>query len=231
MSDRGETSRIWSTRLGAWLFNYLSHRRADVSSRNQYREIAEDLVSRIQEGRLLDIGTGPGLLLSEIYNIEPRIKLWGLDLSNAMIRRARKNLEEIQDLELITGSIESTDFEGNSFDLITCTSSFYLWNHPIECLEEIYRILRPGSEAIFFEHHSDYDIEEFNKAIEDFLKKERFFRRKLAPWFNRRALEKMYTIEEIKDIIRQSRFTNNFTIDKISISKLPIWLRITLKKD
>lgn len=50
--------------------------------RDLHREIAQDMVSRIESGRLLDVGTGPGRLLREFYLVYPHIHLYGLGKSS-----------------------------------------------------------------------------------------------------------------------------------------------------
>jgi 2-polyprenyl-3-methyl-5-hydroxy-6-metoxy-1,4-benzoquinol methylase len=46
-----------------------------------YREIAQDLTSRLSAGHLLDVGTGPGRLLQAIHSLNPAIDLYDLDIS------------------------------------------------------------------------------------------------------------------------------------------------------
>jgi ubiquinone/menaquinone biosynthesis C-methylase UbiE len=75
--------------------------------RLQYQEMAQDLVSRIDRGALLDIGTGPGFLLLEIHKLNPRIELNRLDLSKAMVNLARNNLAILK-IDLRMGTICGT---------------------------------------------------------------------------------------------------------------------------
>jgi 2-polyprenyl-3-methyl-5-hydroxy-6-metoxy-1,4-benzoquinol methylase len=53
-----------------------------------YKEIAQDLTSRLSAGRLLDVGTGPGRLLQAIHNLNYTIELYDLDISASMIKQA-----------------------------------------------------------------------------------------------------------------------------------------------
>ena len=148
----------------------------------QFKEIAQDLVSRMENGRLLDIGTGPGHLLREIHKLNPNIELYGLDISHSMLRQASKNLVDIK-VDLQCSNIRATNYKSNFFDLITCSGSFYLWDDPIESLEEIHRLLKPGGCAYLYETHRDIDKQKLRHKMRENLKEENFIRKFLAPRF------------------------------------------------
>ncbi len=195
----------------------------------QFKEIAQDLVDSLDRGRLLDIGTGPGRLLLEIHRLNPDLDLFGLDIAASMVKVATKNLAGIG-VDLRLGNIRQTDYESNFFDLVTCTGSFYLWDHPEQCLEEIFRLLKTGRSAYLFETHQDVNPNEFQEALRANLRSENLFRRLIAPLFLKRQLRMTYRIDEITGIIKRTNFANSFTIEEITLGGLPIWLRITLTK-
>jgi ubiquinone/menaquinone biosynthesis C-methylase UbiE len=121
MKSRGQANFIRLPGFAAGLYNNLMKTRA---IERQYREIAQELASRIKNGRVLDIGTGPGKLLIEIYRLKPELELFGLDISEAMVYLARKNLAGIP-ADIQRGDIRYTRYPDDFFDLITCTGSFY----------------------------------------------------------------------------------------------------------
>jgi ubiquinone/menaquinone biosynthesis C-methylase UbiE len=54
--------------------------------RGLYRRIADDLVDAVREGAdVLDVGTGPGVLLVELAKRRPDVRMTGVDLSTDMI--------------------------------------------------------------------------------------------------------------------------------------------------
>ena len=56
-----------------------------------YQRVIEDLAPlRFVEGKVLDAGTGPGTLVSDIARSFPRLQVYGVDLSEDMIRLARE---------------------------------------------------------------------------------------------------------------------------------------------
>ncbi len=227
MKDRGENSFIKFPEFAAKLYDSMMKK---DSMRIQRIQITEELIRNINEGNLLDIGTGHGRLLAEMFEKNPKIELYGLDISEKMIEIAKLNLINIS-VNLKQGNITKTDFSNDYFDLITCTGSFYLWNSPIDALNEIHRILKPQCKVILFESHKEYNKDELDEAIKRNLQKESFFNRKIIPIFLKKQLKMTYEIAEVKEIINKSFFKGNFSIKKITLANLPIWLKIELRKD
>lgn len=195
----------------------------------QISQIAQDLLNTIQSGCLLDIGTGHGRLLKVLHNLNPNINLYGLDISKSMIKIAKINLADI-DVKLSQGNISKAPYENNFFDLITSTGSFYLWTHPKESINEIYRILKPDCTAMLYETYKNYDSLMFKETLKQNLKSESLFRKKFLPKFLKKQLQMTYSIEEVELIIKSTLFANSFEVDKITLASLPIWIRIKLKK-
>src|SRR5215211_1099158 len=61
--------------------------------RRVYRRLARDIAELAPQGAaVLDIGTGPGVLLAELARLRPDLTLTGIDLSEDMVTAARRNL-------------------------------------------------------------------------------------------------------------------------------------------
>jgi ubiquinone/menaquinone biosynthesis C-methylase UbiE len=226
MKTRGEKYFVKLARFGASMYDKF----LDVEPiRSRLKEIASDLVLKTEKGTLLDIGTGPGRLLFEINLLNPKFVLFGLDISASMIEVARKNLQSIQ-ANLQVGSIENTNYDSNFFSIITCSGSFYLWDYPVESIEEIHRILKEGQSAYLFEVYKDINEEEYKIALKNNLRQLNWMRRLFGPFAIRESIKKSYRIEEITKIIEKTSFAGNYSIEKIKLSGLPMWVRITLNK-
>jgi len=226
MSSRGEEQFIKFPWFAAKLYGYMLF---GQSTKTQINEIAQYLSSKIDEGKLLDVGTGPGRLLADLHNLNPHIELYGLDISESMLKLAEKNLRGIP-VDLRLGNIQKTEYEKNFFDIITCTGSFYLWDHPVESVNEIHRLLKVNGSAYLFETYKEYDEQEFERGLKSNLKNENLLRRFFSPFFLKKQLDMTYSIPEIEDILSQTSFKDSFMISKITLGGLPIWLRIKLKK-
>jgi ubiquinone/menaquinone biosynthesis C-methylase UbiE len=226
MPNRGEDDFANFPRFAAKMYRKMTQSQALTT---QIHEIAQDLVSRIDQGRLLDVGTGPGRLLAEVHLLNPAIELYGLDISDGMVALAEKNLAGTG-ADLRVGNIRETPYDSDFFDLVTCTGSFYLWNCPKKSLNEIYRILKPGQAAYMFESHRDYDPGELKELIKENLKGEGFLKRKLMPKLMQKQLRMTYSVAEVQEIVGQTNFAGSYTIEKISLARLHIWQRIELRK-
>lgn len=213
-------------RFAARLYNWFLSMKPTQA---QTRDVACDLATRIKQGRLLDIGTGPGRLLLEVHRLNPRVELFGLDISPAMIDVARRNLSGIP-VNLQQGRAEQTGFPADFFDLVTCTGSLYLWDYAEEGLEEIFRILRRGSSAYLFEVYKDVNKEAFGDALRSRLRELDTFRRLIGPFALRKALSIAARVDEYVTMIENTSFAKSYAVDKIELGGLPMWLRMTLNK-
>ena len=226
MKTRGESYFIRLPRFGARLYDrFLSVE----PIQGRIAEIARDLVSRTESGKLLDVGTGPGRLLFEINRLNPDLELFGLDISASMIKVARNNLQNIR-ADLRVGSIRHTDYGSDFFAVVTSVGSFYLWDYPEESLEEIFRILEKGKSAYLFEVYNDINQTEYRNALRKNLRQLNWVRRFFGPLALRKSVKMSYRSEEFARIIDKTSFAGNYTVEKIELSGIPMWVRIILKK-
>jgi ubiquinone/menaquinone biosynthesis C-methylase UbiE len=147
-------SRFPKSNLAARLQKIISYRR-EASGLD--REIASRLPLE-NTPRVRDIGTGTGLQLRAVHDCNSRAILFGLDLSPLAIELAQKVLGDLS-VDLRVGSFACTDYQADFFDVITCNASLSYWDEPRVCLDELYRILKPGGQALLFEPHRDIDIQ------------------------------------------------------------------------
>ncbi len=220
------------SRFAAWLQQVVARRREEAGL---YREIAEKLP--LADGaRVLDVGTGSGLQLKVIRELQPSAHLFGLDLSAASIRHARANLQGLP-VDLRVGSIEHTAYDNDFFDIVTCNSSMSYWQHVVACFDEIYRILKPRGRAVLFEPQKDYNMDEVVATIRSDLAQQSWLRREAAVLLNKFALSRgssvglrLYSVQELAELARQSRFGDHIAVDRTTLQNLPIFAQIALIK-
>lgn len=225
MDDRGQSDFAKLPRFAARLYSVLTQM-GPVSA--QQRQIADDLISRIENGTILDVGAGPGRLLEELHRRDPRLGLYGLDISSAMVDLARRNLAGCG-IDFRQGDIRHAPFGDNFFDLVTCTGSFYLWTEPRECLEEVFRILKPGRSAFLYETYCDCDLDAVREAFETNLRGEDLLRRIVAPRLFMKQLKMTYRTEEVAAILAGTSFSK-CSIERVSLANMPAWVRIAMSK-
>jgi SAM-dependent methyltransferase len=101
-------------------------------------------------GRVLDLGTGAGLLALEAVSRWPSAQVVGLDASTGMLGVAaaeadrRLGPEERARLELISGDAGRLPFPDASFDVVLASFVLQLVADRGSVLREVRRVLRPG---------------------------------------------------------------------------------------
>jgi ubiquinone/menaquinone biosynthesis C-methylase UbiE len=106
----------------------------------------------LAEGDVLEIGFGSGLNLP-FYDSSKVRKIWGLEPSEGMRRKAQAMLNESElDVELIDLPGESIPLESNSVDTVLVTYSLCTIPDALAALEGMRRVLKPGGSLIYCEH-------------------------------------------------------------------------------
>ena len=93
-----------------------------------YRRIAEEIVAHLDNGDILDLGTGPGYLPIEIIKRSSGIHITGVDLSRKLIQMARSNAAKAgfaNHLDFQPGNAGRLEFDDASFDLVISTGMLF----------------------------------------------------------------------------------------------------------
>lgn len=122
-----------------------------------HRRVASELPA--EEGRLLDVGCGPGRLDRLLAAAHPRLRIIGLDASPEMIRQARAG-PAFSNLEFREGTIETVALP-EEFDFCLSVLSFHHWDTPTAGLDAIHRRLKPGGMLWIYEPDPDCPAEAF----------------------------------------------------------------------
>ena len=99
-------------------------------------------------GRILEVGVGTGISLP---GYSPQNRIIGIDLSEAMLRKARRRVAElaltnVEKLEVMDA--EHLSFADASFDVVVANHVISTVPNPEAVLDECARMLRPGGEMI-----------------------------------------------------------------------------------
>ncbi len=83
-----------------------------------YRSIIESVIHEIPKKtvlRLLDLGTGSGIIPLKVSEKVPAAKIIAVDISEGMLNEAKK----LPNVRFILSAIEDLDFDNDAFDVVT----------------------------------------------------------------------------------------------------------------
>ena len=119
-----------------------------------YSQVADEITSNIQQGSLLDLGTGPGYLPVEIVKRAPDINITGVDLSRKLIHMARANAQKAglsSQLSFEVGNSARLRFGDAVFDMVISTGMLHSLKNPVNVLMEIKRVLKDSADAWIYD--------------------------------------------------------------------------------
>ena len=96
---------------------------------------------------VLDLGCGAGWLLRLLAERVTEGRVVGLDVSDKMVRHARRNCAGLPQVMAVPGSVDEIPWEDAFFTRVISVESAYYWPSPAAGLREIFRVLRPGGSA------------------------------------------------------------------------------------
>lgn len=109
-------------------------------------------VVHLAEGDVLEIGFGTGLNLP-YYDTQRVRKIWGLEPSEAMRRKAQRLIDASSlDVEFIDLPGEQIPLDADSVDTVLVTYTLCTIPDAVSALEGMRRVLKPGGKLIFCEH-------------------------------------------------------------------------------
>jgi len=131
-------------RFDRWAATYGRDRRSRFNADPQRRALtALDLRS---DDRFLDVGCGTGAAVRAAAEVVDRAV--GVDLSPAMVDRARELAGASPRAEFVVGDSEQLPFASAEFTALLCTSSFHHYPEPRRALAEMARVLAPGGRLV-----------------------------------------------------------------------------------
>ena len=118
----------------------------NIMNQKQYKAVLNN-INLENNGVLLDIGFGNGYLINKLFKMNNNIKIYGIDISNDMVKNVSKKYKQYIDnnrLKLLLENINNkTTFENEMFNKIYTVNTIYFWDDLQECFSEIKKILKP----------------------------------------------------------------------------------------
>ena len=188
----------------------------------QWRKQAALLTNGLSDGAdILEVAPGPGYFAIELARLG-RFHVTGLDVSRTFVDIATTNARQAGvSVDFHLGNASAMPFAENSFDLVVCQAAFKNFSQPVEALNEMCRVLRPGGTAII----DDMDKSATSAAIAEEVAPMRLnwfnalFTRRALGWLRKRA----YTAAQFQRMSGESAFSGA----SVTVSGIGLEVRLT----
>ena len=124
-----------------------------------HRLIAEKtlaLMDLTPTDNVLDVGCGAGWLLRTLAASCYDGRVIGMDVADEMVRHARKNCADLENVMVVPGSSDDIPWDNSFFSKAISVESAYYWPAPARGIAEIFRVLRDeGSAWILINYFRD----------------------------------------------------------------------------
>jgi ubiquinone/menaquinone biosynthesis C-methylase UbiE len=182
-----------------------------------YRRLAQLVAERVSEGAtILELAPGPGYLSIELAKMG-NYHIVGLDISPTFVEIAQAKAREAGvDIDFRLGNASHMPLADDLFDFIVCSAAFKNFSQPVQALDEMFRVLKPGGKVLIIDLRPDASIEEIDTHIRKDMALTGI-NYQLTKWaFKSMLLKRAYTKDVIMQFASQSRF-KTCTIEKDGI--------------
>ena len=181
------------------------------------KELMKNLNDNLNEIKILEIGSGTGILTNYLISKYPNSQITLIDISESMIESCRNKFGNR--LNYIVSDAENYEFE-NKFDLIISNATFQWFNNLNETVEKYKNILSENGKILFsiFAEGTYKELNEsFLKVSEEYKYSQNFIGLEELKKIGKILREEYYTeeyksllefLKSIKGIGAQSSLTN-----------------------
>lgn len=154
---------------------------------------------------VLDIGSGSGVdAMVAALKAGTEGLIWGIDITPAMIEKARKNLKQanknLNNIRIIEGRADDIPLEDSSIDVVISNGVINLVPDKEKAFKEIYRVVKPGGHIQIADIVLSKPVSKKSKANAQL-------------WAE--CIVGAEPVEEYLDLIRTSGFENVTIIDRL----------------
>jgi ubiquinone/menaquinone biosynthesis C-methylase UbiE len=173
---------------------------------DEFKALALRVAAQIPAGSdVLEVAPGPGYFAIELAK-RGDYRITGLDISHTFVDIARKNAaRDGVNVDFTQGNAASMPFANESFDFLLCRAAFKNFTQPIQALQEMYRVLKPGGRALIIDLRKDASPESVAAAVDSMgLGSVNRFITKLT--FRFMLLKRAYTRKEFEQLLSLTKF-------------------------
>jgi ubiquinone/menaquinone biosynthesis C-methylase UbiE len=98
------------------------------------------------EHNVLDVACGPGLVVRAFAGVAAHVT--GIDVTPAMIARARELVAELRNVSLEIGDVQSLPYADETFHIVVSRLAFHHFADPRTVLREMRRVCKPAGRVV-----------------------------------------------------------------------------------
>ncbi len=134
----------------------------------EMKSYAEYVSGCIQDGdRVLDVAPGPGFLAIELAKLG-NFAITGVDISSDFVDIARRNAHQAGvHIDFRQGNASHLPLADSSFDFVLCTAAFKNFREPLQAMNEMYRVLKPGGVALIIDMNANASNDAIHQLTEE----------------------------------------------------------------
>lgn len=190
-----------------------------------FRSFTKELAGLKPAGnRVLDIGTGSGMLAVEIAKARPDYYITGIDISPDMLNHARENVNKAGlsgRIGFKEASADDLPFPDGSFDIVVSNASLHLWADPLKVFMEMARVTAAGGCCLIWDNLRVPVLYPLLNIAAVFMGMSKEQRRL---WLN--AVRSSYTAGEVISLLNNNTFKNA----RVTVNPFLLELRIRWQK-
>ena len=166
------------------------------------RRIAEQIPPN---SKVLEVAPGPGYCAIELAKLGG-YEIVGLDISKTFVEIASANATKAgMRVDFRQGNVSDMPFGDESFDFVFCRAAFKNFTEPKRALEEMYRVLEPGGQALIIDLRRDASKESITQTV-DAMNVGAVNRVITKMTFRFMLLKRAYTKQEFEELIAETKF-------------------------
>jgi ubiquinone/menaquinone biosynthesis C-methylase UbiE len=120
--------------------------------------VANRIIQMTPKGIVVDIGCGPGHMILSLAKKSPVLEFLGIDLSEEVLAQADASTRKAgfaQRVAYELGGAQNLPLPDESVDMVISSLSLHHWSEPVQVLDEVHRVLRPGGAFLIFDLRRD----------------------------------------------------------------------------
>jgi ubiquinone/menaquinone biosynthesis C-methylase UbiE len=137
-----------------------------AKSMRDFQELAQRIARELPAGAsVLEVAPGPGYFCIELAKLAS-CRITGVDLSHDMVKIARQKAQQAGvAVDFQQGNSSNLPFPRETFDFLVCRAAFKNFAQPVSALQEMYRVLKPGGQALIIDLRRDASWADVSGAV------------------------------------------------------------------